>query len=211
MEVLRALPPDQRQRCAQDLNGFRLGLYGPDPLIFYSPRVKALSDSLHRRWRQDTLPHLERAIRHGSPLSASFGAGCLLHFYLDETVHPRINRWEESGSSHFRLELALDRLILKEQGLTLAPRLLVKDGDRISATAAALLPPATEGQYRAGLRNMALMTAYIRRQGTDAVKNVTRREWGQAKVLRQLLEEAILPAAGWLSLVLEPSSVLTPT
>ena len=38
LQVLGQLPPDLRELCTEDLPVFHLGLYGPDPLIFFGPR-----------------------------------------------------------------------------------------------------------------------------------------------------------------------------
>lgn len=63
---LGQLPPDLRELCTEDLPVFHLGLYGPDPLIF-SLWTKKISDRLHKRWREESLPDLTDAIQTGSP------------------------------------------------------------------------------------------------------------------------------------------------
>ena len=105
LQVLGQLPPDLRELCTEDLPVFHLGLYGPDPLIF-SLWTKKISDRLHKRWREESLPDLTDAIQTGSPTARSFAAGYILHHMLDDTVHPVIYGWMEEGSSHFRLEIA---------------------------------------------------------------------------------------------------------
>jgi hypothetical protein len=202
MRVLEELPADLRRQCAEDLPVYRLGLYGPDPLIF-SFRTKPVSDQLHKNWREDTLPNLERAIRRGSPTSRSFGAGCLLHFFLDEVVHPEIYRWMEDGSSHFRLELALDNLIIEEQHLPNLPRLFLQGKERTARAAAAYLHPAREDTYLTGLGRMAALTACLRAQHDRVISTVTTEEWKQAGQMRRDMEEKIPAAAAWLQDLLE--------
>jgi hypothetical protein len=202
MRVLEELPADLRRQCAQDLPVYRLGLYGPDPLIF-SFRTKPISDQLHKNWRTGTLPQLERAIRRGSPTSRSFGAGCLLHFVLDEVVHPEIYRWMESGSSHLRLELALDSLIIEEQHLPRIPRLFLQGKERTARAAAAYLHPAREDTYLTGLGRMAALTACLRAKPGRALSAVTDREWDQARQLREDMEAKVPAAAAWLQDLLE--------
>ena len=70
------------------------------PLIF-SLWTKKISDRLHKRWREESLPDLTDAIQTGSPTARSFAAGYILHHMLDDTVHPVIYGWMEEGSSHF--------------------------------------------------------------------------------------------------------------
>ena len=74
LQVLGQLPPDLRELCTEDLPVFHLGLYGPDPLIF-SLWTKKISDRLHKRWREESLPDLTDAIQTGSPTARSFAAG----------------------------------------------------------------------------------------------------------------------------------------
>ena len=78
LQVLGQLPPDLRELCTEDLPVFHLGLYGPDPLIF-SLWTKKISDRLHKRWREESLPDLTDAIQTGSPTARSFAAGYILH------------------------------------------------------------------------------------------------------------------------------------
>ena len=114
-QVLQSLPLELRQSCTKDLPLFRLGLYGPDPLIF-SYLTKASADRLHHHWREESLPRLERAMRQDGASNASFAAGYLLHQILDDATHPQIYQYMEAdGSSHFRLEIELDRMILQDR------------------------------------------------------------------------------------------------
>ncbi|MFR1232429.1 MAG: hypothetical protein ACLSCQ_01795 [Evtepia gabavorous] len=68
LQVLGQLPPDLRELCTEDLPVFHLGLYGPDPLIF-SLWTKKISDRLHKRWRKESLPDLDRCHSDGKPHS----------------------------------------------------------------------------------------------------------------------------------------------
>lgn len=123
---------------------FHLGLYGPDPLIF-SLWTKKISDRLHKRWREESLPDLTDAIQTGSPTARSFAAGYILHHMLDDTVHPVIYGWMEEGSSHFRLEIALDLLLLEEKRRANSPKLHTEGKGRTAATAESVLKPMGAG------------------------------------------------------------------
>ena len=70
LQVLGQLPPDLRELCTEDLPVFHLGLYGPDPLIF-SLWTKKISDRLHKRWREESLPDLTDAIQTEAPQPAA--------------------------------------------------------------------------------------------------------------------------------------------
>lgn len=171
-----------------------MGLYGPDPLIF-SFRTKKISDYLHKHWREDTLPELERAFQQGDPAACSFAAGYMLHQMLDDVVHPRIYRWMEEGSSHFRLEVALDMLILQEKKCLNPPKMLTEGKHRTALAGSQLIHPASQRQYLSGLWRMSMLTEYFRHGGMRENKKVRMREVAQAKELRDRMEEATKAAA----------------
>lgn len=204
MRVLEQLPTDLRRQMTQDLPAFRLGLYGPDPLIFL-PWTKREACRYHQVWRQEGLPRLTRAMEGENPTQASFAAGCILHLMLDDVVHPWIKSWIKEGSSHFRLELGLDRLIVQEQGLDHLPRLVTKGKERTAQAAAELLPNTQADNFLWGLRNMDMSVAYLRRWGESHEKRITEAEHSQIRFLRVSLEEAIRPTSAYLEELLEPA------
>ena len=193
--VLSQLPKDLREVYQRDLPVFRLGLYGPDPLIF-SFQTKPISDKLHHHWRKESLPALEHQIRWGTPLQRSFAGGYLLHQLLDEAIHPTIYRhMEETNASHFRMEIRLDRLISEEMGWTTPPEIVVGGKERAAWTAADFLAPATQAQYLRGLWRMATLMKVFRHLDESNAKRTTQMEKRHADGLRELLEEAVTPAA----------------
>ena len=197
-QVLQALPLELRQSCTKDLPLFRLGLYGPDPLIF-SYLTKANADRLHHHWREGPL-------RRGSDSEASFAAGYLLHQLLDDATHPQIYEYMEAdGSSHFRLEIQLDRMILQEQGCPRLPGMTVQGKVRAAATAEDLLIRTTQTQYLRGLWRMASLSQLFggHLRGRIA-QQTTQTERRQAEALRDMLEQAVEPAAQELTAILTP-------
>lgn len=201
MRVLEQLPLDLRRQFTQDLPAFRLGLNGPDPLIFL-PWTKPEACRFHQVWRQEGLPRFVRAMEGENPTQASFAAGCTLHLMLDDVVHPWIKGWIQEGSSHFRLELGLDRLIVQEQGLDRLPRLMTQGRERTAQAAAELLPNTQADQFLWGLRNMMVSVAYLRRWGEKHEKRITEEEHSQIRFLRMSLEEAVRPTADYLMALL---------
>ncbi len=203
MRVLEELSPASRRRITEDLPVFRTALYGPDPLIFCSVKAKQRSDYLHKTWRSLALPELELAIRLGGPSQRSFAAGYLLHLLLDDATHPDIYRWMAEGSVHMHLEVALDRIILTEQGLDTPPHLATLDRRRTAQSAGAFIRPATQKQYNTGLIRMAVVTDLVRRRESNLLSRVTEEEARQAESLRNTLEDTISPAAGYLNGLLD--------
>ena len=204
-QVLQSLPLELRQSCTKDLPLFRLGLYGPDPLIF-SYLTKASADRLHHHWREESLPRLERAMRQDGASNASFAAGYLLHQILDDATHPQIYQYMEAdGSSHFRLEIELDRMILQEQGCPRLPGMTVQGKARAAAAAEGLLRTTTQTQYLRGLWRMASLSqifgGYLR--GRIAQKT-THTQRHQAEELRAMVDGAVAPAVQELTAILSP-------
>lgn len=187
------------EELVTDQTAFQLGLYGPDPLKFSGIgywKVKGY----HQRWREQVLPWLRESIQGQDPTARSYAAGCLLHFILDEKIHEAIVHWDGEGSSHYRLELALDSLVLQEQKIASMPRIVVQHQDAIHHVFPGLHPRV----YRLGLGVMAKVVDWFRWRGEDLYRKVTQREWDQAWYLLSLLEnhipdgvkalEALLPA-----------------
>ena len=193
LQVLGQLPPDLRELCTEDLPVFHLGLYGPDPLIF-SLWTKKISDRLHKRWREESLPDLTDAIQTGSPTARSFAAGYILHHMLDDTVHPVIYGWMEEGSSHFRLEIALDLLLLEEKRRANSPKLHTEGKGRTAATAESVLKPMGARQYLAGLWRMAALSNCFCGPGRPATGGIRAREEVEARALRDRMGAQSSPA-----------------
>lgn len=132
--------------------------------------------------------------RREAPQPGSFAAGYILHHMLDDTVHPVIYGWMEEGSSHFRLEIALDLLLLEEKRRANSPKLHTEGKGRTAATAESVLKPMGARQYLAGLWRMAALSNCFcgpgrPRQAASAPGKGTGRE------LRDRMEAQIAPAA----------------
>ena len=198
MRVLEQLPSNVRRLCADDMPAFRLGLYGPDPLIF-SLLTKKISDHLHQHWKTESLPELRRALQSDDPTARSFAAGYLLHQLLDDIVHPRIYRWMKMGSSHFRVELALDHLVLRDTKCLNSPKLITYGKERTAQAAASMLLPVHEWQYRSGLWRMAQLSEYVRYQVDAEAEHMKELELIRARTLRDYMEEGVAAAANELA------------
>lgn len=196
--VLAAMPDHLRQKITRDMDAFYLGLQGPDPLIF-DPRTQKEARRFHKVWEQESLGRLTRAMREGEPSESSFAAGGFLHFVLDDIVHPWIWEWMKEGTSHMRLELALDFDILREEGIKRMPRLFTEGKYRVAPYAHLMLPQAKANHYLTGLRHMQVTIDYLRRQERLVMSHVTEAEAKQVVILRQKVDEGILPTANRLA------------
>lgn len=194
LRVLEQLPADLRTHVSGDMPAFHLGLYGPDPLIF-SLLTKHISDRLHKNWRTESLPGLTKALQKGSATARSFAGGYVLHQLLDDTVHPQIYQWMEEGSSHFRLEIALDLLLLEEKRQANSPKVRTEGKDRTALAAAGMLAPLGARAYLSGLWRMATLSNVFCGPGRPMSAGVRAKEKVQAKELRDRMEAQIAPAA----------------
>lgn len=180
LQVLGQLPPDLPRTLHRGSAGVPPGPLWSGPLIF-SLWTKKISDRLHKRWREESLPDLTDAIQTGSPTARSFAAGYILHHMLDDTVHPVIYGWMEEGSSHFRLEIALDLLLLEEKRRANSPKLHTEGKGRTAATAESVLKPMGARQYLAGLWRMAALSNCFCGPGRPATGGIRAREKVQAR------------------------------
>lgn len=200
--VLESLPTPLKQKVTRDMDAFYLGLQGPDPLIF-DPRVQKEARHFHKVWREQALPRLVRAMREGEPSESSFAAGGYLHLVLDDIVHPLIWRWMKEGSSHMRLELALDFDILREEGIKRMPRLFTEGKYRVAPYAHLMLPQAQANHYLTGLRTMQLTIDFIRHREKTIMAQLSPAEREQVTLLRLAIDNGILPTARQMESLLE--------
>ena len=191
--VMAALPEDLSQKLARDMDAFYLGLQGPDPLIF-DPRTQKEARGFHKRW-DAALPGLVNAMLYGEESMCSFAAGGFLHYVLDDIVHPPIWAWMKEGANHMRMELALDFMILAEEGIKKMPRLFTQGRKRVAPYAYLILPTATPNQYLTGLRAMQVTIDYLRQRGPEALGRLTLVEKENVRTLRRLVDEGIQPTA----------------
>ena len=185
-KCLEYLAPEIREDLVADHTAFQLGLYGPDPLEFSGLGYGKVRH-YHAVWREEVLPWLAESIRGTDPTARSYAVGCLLHFVLDEKLHQAMKPWIREGSSHYRLELALDSLVLQEQKIPFLPRICVAHLDSIHHVFPGLHPSL----YRMGIRVMGKVVDWFRWRGEDLYRKVTQKEWDQAWYLLKLLEEHV--------------------
>ena len=185
-KCLEYLGPEMAAELVTDPTAFQLGLYGPDPMEFsgvgYWKVVR-----YHRNWRVEVLPWLTESIQGQDPTARSYAVGCLLHFLLDDKVHEAIDHWTKEGSSHYRLEMALDSLVLQKENIPSMPRLCVEHTDAIHHVFPRLHPSV----YRLGIKVMAKVVDHMRSRGEDLYRKVTQAEWDQAWYLLNLLENHV--------------------
>ena len=98
---------------------FRVGLQGPDVLVFYNPfavhPVGDLGRSLHQKTAKAFFTHARTVWQNSgkSPAQLSYLMGFLCHFMLDSACHPYVNAQSERiGVGHIAIETEFERLLL---------------------------------------------------------------------------------------------------
>ena len=185
-KCLEYLSPETAEGLVPDQTAFQLGLYGPDPLEFSGVGYWKVKH-YHANWKDEVLPWLTESIRGKDPTARSYAVGCLLHFVLDEKIHEAMRPWVKESSSHFRLELALDALVLQEQKIPFLPRICVAHQDSIHH----VFPGIHPSMYHMGMAVMAKAVDWFRWRGDKLYRKVTQQEWDQAWYLLKLLEEHV--------------------
>lgn len=120
--VMDAMPLTLRRQVEREKDAFTLGLYGPDPLMFYHPfhqnRVKRLGHAIHRQSMRPVAERLRKAVEEGKPQATGYAAGLLCHFALDSACHAYIDAQAAQGAAtHGALEAELDRALMLRVGL----------------------------------------------------------------------------------------------
>ena len=168
--VWNQLPQHIRDKLTPQKSGFRLGLYGPDPLFFYQSwkRSPVYREGLAQH-RQGPQAVLERYRGHtAEPQALGYTMGWLCHYMLDAACHPII-RSACAGKSvgHAAIELALDRRLIKKHPLpkedAFPPEVFFAAALGCKHTSADQFRQALKGFYR-----FSYSTAALYRGGGDA-------------------------------------------
>lgn len=121
--VWNAFPSSIRQQILGQNTGFQLGLYGPDPLFFYSLNQQhPYVITGHKQ--HESSPHAVLERYRGllaQPQAAGYALGWLSHYLLDAVCHPIVLANSKGPVSHAVLELALDRRLMRQYPLEKEP------------------------------------------------------------------------------------------
>lgn len=149
--VWNAFPDSIRQQVDGQNSGFQLGLYGPDPLFFYSLNQKnPIVVTGHAQHNAPPAAVLERY--RGlldRPQMAGYALGWFSHYLLDAVCHPVVLANCRGAVTHATLELALDRRLMRQYPLPKEPHY---DKDCLNA-AAVSCPNLTGAGFGKALKN----------------------------------------------------------
>lgn len=200
--VATKLPQPLRQAIEREPGAFRVGLFGPDPLIF-SVGCLGIAQALHEGWR-DQLDCLQYLLTRPNPGEAAFAAGWLCHMALDDACHPYIHQMErERGLSHMLMEISLDVCLLRENQATKPNPFRVYQKARISRLASSLVTPAKVWQYWEGLWSMGMTCNLVVATKNHWIKKMRQDYVEPTARLRRFFEESVGTASGMLTALLE--------
>lgn len=104
-------------------NQFRIGLQGPDPLLYHSPfksdHINEMGDRIHKERCSKFLKKAISVVRKEGIDSGEYAylIGFLCHFALDSEVHPYVDEYcEINGVGHVYMETAFDKFVLQKEG-----------------------------------------------------------------------------------------------
>lgn len=156
--VMDVMPLPLRRQVEREKDAYALGLYGPDPLMFYHPfhqnRVKRLGHVMHRQSMRPVAERLRKAVEAGLPQARGYAAGLLCHFALDSACHAYVDAQAARGSAtHGGMEAELDRVLMLRVGLdpmrdTPIPPIQLPEA--FYETISAVYPGVGARQYRSG-------------------------------------------------------------
>ena len=120
--VLSRLCEPLAEKLRREGAAFRLGCFGPDPLLFHRPllpsAVRAEGRRAHRESAGRALERLRPAVKAGRPQAWGYAAGFLCHFALDSACHEYIETVDARGGvTHAGMEAELDRTMKAADGL----------------------------------------------------------------------------------------------
>lgn len=149
--VWNAFPDSIRQQVDGQEAGFQLGLYGPDPLFFYSLNQRnpfvVTGHAQHNAPPGSVLERYRGLL--SQPQMAGYALGWLSHYLLDAVCHPIVLANCHGPVTHATLELALDRRLIRQYPLPKEPHY---DLDCLNA-AAVSCPNLTGPGFGRALKN----------------------------------------------------------
>ena len=195
-QVLKTMPPEQKQCIQRFRRMYDLGLHGPDIFFYYNPFVRTaagdLGGTFHRMTGGDFFPTTCRAAT--SEAAKAYLYGLLGHYCLDALCHPMVNRLDAIGEAkHALLEAEFDRYLLTLDGETspetfdMSRKLKPTRGECM--TVAEFYPGATGGNVSRSVKNMAFLVRFLAKPGSEKLLKTLKLPFVDNKIPAQENEE----------------------
>lgn len=120
--VLNALPNPLKDEFSLHSEAFVLGTQGPDILFNHKPfsknEIKRKGTDMHLRSAKAFFQASAQKVKTAGTQSAvaSYVAGFICHFMLDNACHPHIYQLEDKGFNHGRIESEFDKYLKRRNG-----------------------------------------------------------------------------------------------
>ena len=123
-QVVAHLPPSFQENLISKTDCFVLGFQGPDILFYHKPfssnEIKTKGMDLHLTSAKDFFVDCAKKIQAANgekkKALASYVAGFICHFSLDNACHGHIYKLEDTGVSHGRIESEFDKYLKEKDG-----------------------------------------------------------------------------------------------
>lgn len=121
-DILKAAPTALKQIIYRSKRLFDIGLYGPDPLLFYRPylknKVSDLGSKLHKYTGKHFFTQAVATAKNAlNPAAIAYLYGFLCHFALDSCCHPYVEEKTADGVAHTEIETSFDRFLMLRDGV----------------------------------------------------------------------------------------------
>lgn len=167
--LLPTMPADARRTVQRFRSLFDVGLHGPDIFCYDTPLLKTKTGFLGIKFHEQTGREFFQRVCRMARLERSEAAlaylyGVLCHYILDSHCHPFIAQ-QETQAGQGEIEAEFDRFLLEKDGKVppcsqdLSPHLRLTPGE--CETVAKFYPPASAGEVRRCLGNMASMVRFL--------------------------------------------------
>lgn len=123
-QVVAHLPPSLKENLLTNKDCYTLGFQGPDVLFYHKPfssnEIKTKGMDLHltsaKAFFVDCAKKIQATVGEEKKALASYVAGFICHFSLDNACHGHIYKLEDTGVSHGRIESEFDKYLKSKEG-----------------------------------------------------------------------------------------------
>lgn len=193
-EVMEKLPSDCAEMVTEGFDGWKVGLFGPDPLMVH-PRTNKFARRLHRLTTADAIMRLAVSFQNGDREAAGFAAGLLCHHALDSACHPGVLSMATARYDHAAIEAEFDRYLLCDRGLCCARKayISIPENSSVFASAAAAWPGISPVLYKHSFTAFKKSMDFLTRTAGTPISRAFNAVTGAIKPLRHI-HGALTPA-----------------
>ena len=186
-EVMERLPSDCAEMVTNGFDGWKIGLFGPDPLMLH-PKTNKYARLLHRLTTADAISRLAASFQNGDNEAAGFAAGLLCHHALDSACHPGVLSMANTKFNHAAIEAEFDQYLLRGRGYGRLSRALISvpRSPSVFASASKAWPGITPGLYKLSFAAFRKSMDFLSRASGTPLSRAYNAVTGRIKPLQPL-------------------------